>query len=173
MCQRLGCLFRAWLPNYARLLSSVSSQLKMAASNSMKVGLTGSQPSELVEGASTRLTWDALSQLRSPKASDLARSRVVSSNKKKGDSGHGPGKVRKKSTTLKTNFVDTRMREFKDEPFRKPNNKLFCEACREEHLERASIIKRHVDSQKHKSGVEKVSKEEGKRPDSPWCHEEL
>ena len=145
----------------------------MAASNSMKVGLTGSQPSELVEGASTRLTWDALSQLRSPKASDLARSRVVSSNKKKGDSGHGPGKVRKKSTTLKTNFVDTRMREFKDEPFRKSNNKLLCEVCREGLSEKASIIKRHVDSQKHKSGVEKVSKEEGKRPDSPWCHEEL
>ena len=76
--QRLGCLFRAWLPNYARLLSSVSSQLKMAASNSMNVDLTGSQPSELVEGASTQLTRDALSQLRSPKASDLARSRVVS-----------------------------------------------------------------------------------------------
>ena len=83
--QRLGCLFRAWLPNYARLLSSVSSQLKMAASNSMNVDLTGSQPSELVDGASTRLTRDALSQLRSPKASDLARSRVVSSNKKGGD----------------------------------------------------------------------------------------
>ena len=83
---------------------------------------------------------------------------MVSSNKKKGDSGHGPGKVSKKSTTLKTNFVDTRMREFKDEPFRKSNNKLFCEACREEHSERASIIKRHVDSQKHKSGVEKIAK---------------
>ncbi|CAH3043890.1 unnamed protein product, partial [Porites lobata] len=87
----------------------------MAASNSMNVDLTGSQPSELVEGASTRLTRDALSQLRSPKASDLARSRVVSSNKKKGDSGRGPGK-------------------------------------------KASIIKRHVDSQKHKSGVEKIAK---------------
>ena len=60
--QRLGCLFRAWLPNYARLLSSVSSQLKMAASNSMNVDLTGSQPSELVEGASTRLTRDACSR---------------------------------------------------------------------------------------------------------------
>lgn len=130
----------------------------MAASNSMNVDLTGSQPSELVEGASTRLTRDALSQLRSPKASDLARSRVVSSNKKKGDSGRGPGKVSKKSTTLKTNFVDTRIREFKDEPFRKSNNKLFCEACREELSEKASIIKRHVDSQKHKSGVEKIAK---------------
>ena len=130
----------------------------MAASNSMNVDLTGSQPSELVEGAFTRLTRDALSQLRSPKASDLARSRVVSSNKKKGDSGRGPGKVSKKSTTLKTNFVDTRIREFKDEPFRKSNNKLFCEACREELSEKASIIKRHVDSKKHKSGVEKIAK---------------
>ena len=153
--QRLGCLFRAWLPNYARLLSSVSSQLKMAASNSMYVDLTGSQPSELVEGASTRLTRDALSQLRTPKASDLARSRVVSSNKKKGDSGRGPGKVSKYSTKLKTNFVDTRMREFKDEPFRKSNNKLLCEACREELSEKASITKRHVDSQKKKIAKKK------------------
>ena len=59
------------MPNYARLLSSVSSQLKMAASNSMNVDSTGSELSELVEGASTRLTRDALSQLRSPKASIL------------------------------------------------------------------------------------------------------
>ena len=78
--------------------------------------------------------------------------------KQKGDSGRGPGKVSKKSTTLKTNFVDTRIREFKDEPFRKSNNKLFCEACSEELSEKASIIKRHVDSQKHKSGVEKIAK---------------
>ena len=37
----------------------------------------------------------------------------------------------KKSTTLITNFVDMRIREFKDKPFRK-SNELFCEACREE-----------------------------------------
>ena len=98
--QRLACLFRPWLPHHARLLSSVSSQLKMAASNSMNIDLTGSQPSELVEGASTRLTQDALSQLRSPRASDLARSRVASSNKKKGDSGSGPGKVEPRLTEL-------------------------------------------------------------------------
>ena len=66
--------------------------------------------------------------------------------------------VDQKSTTLKTNFVDTRMREFKDEPFRKSNNKLLCEVCREGLSEKASIIKRHVDSQKHKSGVEKIAK---------------
>ena len=89
------------MPNYARLLSPVSSQLKMAASNSMNVYLTGSQPSELVQGASTRLTRDALSQLKSPKASDLAGSWVVSSNKTKGDSGHGPGKVSKKNNYIK------------------------------------------------------------------------
>lgn len=50
------------------------------------------------------------------------------------------------------------MRKFTDEPFRKSNNKLLCEACREDLLEKASIIKRHVDSQKHKSGVEKIAK---------------
>ena len=35
---------------------------------------------------------------------------------------------------------------------------MFCEACREELSEKASIIKHHVDSQKHKSGVEKIAK---------------
>ena len=35
---------------------------------------------------------------------------------------------------------------------------MFCEACREELSEKGSIIKRHVDSQKHKSGVEKIAK---------------
>ena len=35
---------------------------------------------------------------------------------------------------------------------------MFCKACREELSEKASIIKHHVDSQKHKSGVEKIAK---------------
>ena len=35
---------------------------------------------------------------------------------------------------------------------------MFCEAGREELSEKASIIKRHVDSEKHKSGVEKIAK---------------
>ena len=35
---------------------------------------------------------------------------------------------------------------------------MFCKAFREELSEKASIIKHHVDSQKHKSGVEKIAK---------------
>ena len=111
---------------------------------------TSSQPSEAVK--------NALTGLRFPKASDLARSRVVSSNKKQHDSGRGPGKAKKSSSQLKSSFVETRIREFKDEPFRKSNNKLFCEACREEVSEKASIIKRHITSQKHKSGTERLAK---------------
>ncbi|KAK3730067.1 hypothetical protein QZH41_009898 [Actinostola sp. cb2023] len=138
----------------------------MAASSSSEINavdLAGSEPSEAVR--------NALMQLKSPKASDLARSRVVSSNKTKQYSGRGDG-VRgqrgpgnmpaKKSGKMKTNFVETRIREFKDEPFRNSNNKLFCDACREEISEKASIIKCHVESQKHKSGVERLAKKKKK-----------
>ncbi|KAK3754796.1 hypothetical protein QZH41_007565 [Actinostola sp. cb2023] len=138
----------------------------MAASSSSEINavdLAGSEPSEAVR--------NALMQLKSPKASDLARSRVVSSNKTKQYSGRGDG-VRgqrgpgnmpaKKSGKMKTNFVETRIREFKDEPFRNSNNKLFCDACREEISEKASIIKCHVESKKHKSGVERLAKKKKK-----------
>lgn len=70
---------------------------------------------------------------------------MVFLNKKKGDSGCGLGKVSKKLIILKINFVDMRIREFKDELFRKLNNKLFCEVCCEEFLEKVSIIKCYVD----------------------------
>ena len=43
---------------------------------------------------------------------------MVASNKKH-TSRRGPGKATKKSTVLKSNFVETRIREYKDEPFRK------------------------------------------------------
>lgn len=51
-----------------------------------------------------------------------------------------------------------RIREFKDELFRKLNNKLFCVVCCEEFLEKVSIIKCYVDFQKYKLGVEKIVK---------------
>ena len=53
--------------------------------------------------------------------------------------------------------VDTRIRKYKDEPFRKSNGEFFCEASREEVSVKASIIKRHVESSKHKSGKERLS----------------
>ena len=53
--------------------------------------------------------------------------------------------------------VDARIREFKEKPFRKSNDKLFCEACREEVSVKARIIKRLVESSNHKSGKERLS----------------
>ena len=138
------------LHHYARLLRLACGKPSIMAASS------GSSSADLTESTQTpteTAVRNALSQLRSPQASDLARSRVFATNKTR----RGPGKSGKKSTVLKTCHVDTRIEEFKDEPFRKSNNKLFCEVCREEVSEKSSIIKRHIESAKHKSGKGSLS----------------
>ena len=112
------------------------------------VHLTDSQPTETSETVK-----NALSLLRSPQASDQARSQVVASNQKH-ETKRGRGKRANKLTVLKSNFVEKRVKEYKDDPLQKSNNKLFCKACREELSEKSSIIKRHIKSGKHKSGKE-------------------
>ena len=101
---------------------------------------------------------NALGQLRRAQASDFARRRIVASHKGKNKTQRGPGKTsQKKSTSLKYVSVNARIREFKEEPFRKANGKLFCEACREEVSVKVRIIKRLVESSKQKSGKERLS----------------
>ena len=113
------------------------------------VDLTDSQPTETSETVK-----NALSLLRSPQASDLARSRVVASNKKH-ETKRGRGKGA--NTVLKSNFVEKRIKEYKHEPSRKSNNKLFCEACREELSEKSSIIdiSNQVNTSQGKRGSQK------------------
>ena len=123
-------------------------------SETTAVDLTGPVPSD-----NSEVIKNALSQLRSPKPSDLARTRVVSSNNtKQNGRARGPGNAPKKSGKMKSTYVETRIREFKEEPFRNSGNKLFCDACREEVSEKASVIKQHIQSKKHKSGVERLAK---------------
>ena len=101
--------------------------------------------------------------LRSADPSTLARSRVVASNTStNGANTKRRGKAKAKGNTpiLKTVTVDTRLREFKNEPFRKSGGKLFCNACREELSTKASIIKSHVASSKHKSGITKLAQKD-------------
>ena len=84
---------------------------------------------------------NALSQLRRPQVSDFARSRVVASNKGVNKTQRGPEKTsQKKFTSLKYISTDARIREFKDEPFRKSNGELFCGACKEDVSVKVSII---------------------------------
>ena len=123
-------------------------------SETTAVDLTGPVPSD-----NSEVIKNALSQLRSPKPSDLARTRVVSSNNtKQNGRARGPGNAPKKSGKMKSTYVETRIREFKEEPFRNSGNKLFCDACREEVSEKASVIKQHIQSKKHKYGVERLAK---------------
>ena len=123
-------------------------------SETTAVDLTDPVPSD-----NSEVIKNALSQLRSPKPSDLARTRVVSlNNTKQNGRARGPGNAPKKSGKMKSTYVETRIREFKEEPFRNSGNKLFCDACREEVSEKASVIKQHIQSKKHKSGVERLAK---------------
>lgn len=101
---------------------------------------------------------NALSQLRRAQESDFVRRRVVASHKGNNKTQRGPGKTsQKKSTSLKYVSVNAIIREFKEEPFRKSNGKLFCEAYREEVSVKARIIKRLVESSNHKSGKQRLS----------------
>ena len=75
----------------------------------------------------------------------------------------GPGKPGvKTSTTVKTVSVQARMREFKGEPFCESNRKLFCKGCGEVLATKASIIKRHITSEKHKLGKTRLSQKEAR-----------
>ena len=116
---------------------------------------------------------NALSQLGRAKASDFVRRRVVASHKGKNKTQRGPGKTsQKKSTSLKYISVNAIIREFKEQPFRKSNGKLFCEACREEVSVKARIIKRLVESSNHKSGKQRLSQKK-KRDVNSWRDEKL
>ena len=98
------------------------------------------------------LVTNAFSLLRSADPSTLARNRVVASNTSTNGANtkrRGKAKAKANTSILKTVTVDTRLREFKNEPFRKSGGKLFCNACREELSTKASIIKSHVASSKH------------------------
>jgi len=97
-----------------------------------------------------KLVTNALSLLRSGDPSTW--SRIVASNTSTNGANRkrrGKAKAKGKTSILKTVMVDTRLQEFKNEPFRKSGGKLFCNACREELSTKASIIKSDIASSKH------------------------
>lgn len=108
-------------------------------------------------------TLNVLQLLRRATPSTFGRSRVVIRNTKKNMERRGPGEAGvKTSTTVKTVSVQARMREFKGEPFCETNRKLFCKGCREVLAIKASIIKRHITSEKHKLGKTRLSQKEAR-----------
>jgi len=87
---------------------------------------------------------NALSLLRSADPSTLARSRVVASNTSTNGANtkrRGKAKAKANTSILKTVAVDTRLREFKNEPFRKSGGKLFVTLVEKNCLQRPVSLK--------------------------------
>ena len=104
-----------------------------------------------------------LSMLKSPPASEFGRKRKIRAN------APPTGKRRSRGTStidLKKVQPHQRVREFPSEPFKANANKnLFCVACREELCLKLSSIRNHVQSVKHKEGVNKMELKEARQKD--------
>ena len=110
------------------------------------------------DGTVTLLTQ----KLQSPRVSDQARKRKVSTNAPplgKRRCG-GRGSVDPKSVT-----PAQRVREFSNEEVTVSNRKHFCLSCREELSLKRSIVCYHVKSKKHVDGKKKLQVKEAKERD--------
>ena len=102
-----------------------------------------------------------LNTLKAPTASQLARKRKTHSNP--------PTGVKRRTTTVKADYEpksvspSTRVREFPDENLTVSAGNLFCSACREPISVKKSIVKLHLDSQKHKTSKDKLLAKEAKQ----------
>ena len=97
--------------------------------------------SQEVEG--NNLVVNALSGLRAPRKSELARKRRVKVNQQK----QGTRNVRAKTSTAPKVSALARIREFPDEHFKDTatdKGSIFCEACREEISVKRSTILNHI-----------------------------
>lgn len=103
-----------------------------------------------------------LNSLRSPTQSELARKRKIRSN-------HPPVSVRRRINQGKSVHEPksvspgVRMSQFPNELLIVSNGILFCSACREPVSLKKSIIKLHIESQKHKTHKLKVTSKEAKQ----------
>ena len=99
--------------------------------------------------------------LRSPVPSQLARKRKKHSNP--------PTGVKKRTTTVKAVYEPKSVtptswvREFPGEDLTVSGGSLFCSACREPVSLKKSIIKLHLDSQKHKTSKGKLLAKKAKQ----------
>ena len=95
-----------------------------------------------------------INSLKSPAPSQLARKRKIHSNP--------PTGVKRRTTTVKADYEPksvtptSRVREFPGEYLTVSSGNLFCSACREPVSLKKSIIKLHLDSQKHKNSKNKL-----------------
>lgn len=127
----------------------------MAEPNPQPVQVTdhdeGQEPQE-------RQVINALSLLRAPEKSDLARKRKISSNDP--CKNRNTRLVHAKTATAPNVSPAARIREFPDECFNNSaqdkKGAISCEAYREEVSVKRSTIMCHIKSQKHLSGKERL-----------------
>ena len=113
---------------------------------------------EVQEGqgqGNNELVVNALTLLRAPRKSDLARKRKVNVNPRK----HQTRIVHAKTSTAPNVSVAVRIQEFPQECFKDTaigKGAFFCEACREEISVKRSTIINHINTHKNLSGKEKL-----------------
>ena len=73
-------------------------------------------------------------------------------------------KERKKATTAEPKSINPQqtVRQFPGEPLIVSNEKLFCNACREQLSMKMSSLKNHIQSSKHKDGVKRLKSKEAR-----------
>ena len=124
----------------------------------------GGSSSSTVTPASLQSLLDVL---RCPPASHLARRRKLNTLP---PSGRKRSRGSITATCPKSVTPRDRVKEYPGERLLVSNNKLFCQACREELSLKKSSVEKHCKSQKHKKGKEvRIRREEGTRhiPMSP------
>lgn len=99
-----------------------------------------------------------LPRLKIPKSSELARDRKTQCNPAPGKfprrpRGHG-------TYDPKSVPPAKRVKEYPGEYLSDSNDKLFCNACREEIGLKSSVVRNHIQSNKHKNGKERLASKE-------------
>lgn len=115
-----------------------------------------------VEG--NNLIVNALTVLRAPRKSDLARKRKVKVNQQKQQTRN----VRAKTSTAPNVSAASRIQEFPHEHLKDSaiyKGSIFCEACREEISVKRSTILNHIKAQKHQAGKERLSQKKQREQD--------
>ena len=140
----------------------------MAETSSSSLSLSSTSANEVDDSSSTEIENQTpgvrtiLNSLKAPTASHLARKRKTHSNPP-------PTGMKRRTTTVKADYEpksitpSSRVREFPDENLTVSAGNLFCSACREPISLKKSIIKLHLDSQKHKTSKGKLLVKEAKQ----------
>lgn len=144
-------------------MAESSSSLDMSSESSSSLSTMDSAVDESTESEAENISRERtlMSILKSPAPSNLARKRKTHSNP--------PSGMKRRTTIVKAVYQPksitpiSRVREFAGENLMVSTGNLFCSACREPLSLKKSIIKLHLDSQKHKTAKVKLLAKEVKQ----------